>query len=78
MTCSPETPCLTEMPESEWNIDSTLVPEKKMHLVEVSVLSLVLIAVGVLLPYMVTATVEVIASEAEHVRQAALTLVDKI
>lgn len=38
-----------------WNVDSSLVPEKKMHLVEIVILSATLISVGILAPYAVSA-----------------------
>lgn len=34
-----------------WHVNSSLVPEKKMHLVEIVILSATLISVGILAPY---------------------------
>jgi len=74
MTCATERPYSDDMPDSNWNIESTLVPEKKMHLVEVAVLSFVLVMVGTLMPYMTTATFEVIESSVSHLPHIVLKL----
>lgn len=37
--------------QSHWEIESSLAPEGKMHLIEVAVLSVVLVSIGVLFSY---------------------------